>query len=208
MIDEEKVMDENEVASSSTGEEVEKTPESEVNEVPEREQEQESPYSSRAEERIRELIERVKMYEEALRALQMQQQQNLPSEDEDEYLDPQVKALKQEVKTLKMALATTYDQLDKLMTKQMYPDYDKYANQIEIMLTDMRRRGENRSRQEIYALLKAREVLSKSSSSEAKKVAVKKEKQEPIPETRSVKVPPKKPETLEEMAEKLKDVKF
>jgi len=206
MIDEKKVMDENEVASSSTGEE--ETPETEVNEVPEREQEQEKPFSSRAEERIRELTERVRMYEEALKALQMQQQQNLPSEDEDEYLDPTVKALKQEVKTLKMALATTYDQLDKLMTKQMYPDYDKYADQIEMMLTDMRRRGENRSRQEIYALLKAREVLNKPSSSEGKKVVSKKEKQEPIPETRSVKVPPKKPETLEEMAEKLKDVKF
>ena len=146
------------------------------------------------------------MLEEALWALQRQQQQPAQTE-EDELLDPTVKALRQEVKTLKVALATTYDQVDKLMTKQMFPDYDKYAEQIEMELANLRRRGDNRSRQELYASIKAREIL-KSSSSESKKVAVKKEKQQPIPETRSTKVPPKKPETLEEMAEKYKDVKF
>jgi len=199
------IMDENEeVASPSTGEEG--TPE-ENEEVPEREQEQQKPSYSRAEDRIRELAERVRIYEETLKALQAQQQQ--PNQDEEEeFLDPTVKALKNEVKTLKMALATTYDQLDKLVARQTYSDYDKYADRVEETLADMRRRGENRSRQEVYALLKAKEVLTKPSSSGTQKVPVKKSKQEPLPETRSTKVPIKKPETIDEMAEKLKDIKF
>ncbi|HOM27313.1 MAG TPA: hypothetical protein PKV21_07390 [bacterium] len=179
-----------------------------VNEVPSTPPEGEK-VSSRAEERIRELTERLKVYEETIKALQEQIRQpqvNQATPEEEEYYDPAVKKLKQELNLLKMALAHMYDENDKMRVNQKYSDYSKYEPQIEAELMNFRKQGQNLSREQIYLMLKAREVMTKPVETTKPKTTT--EKPKPVPESKSVRKVPPKPQTLEEQLEQLKDVKF
>lgn len=159
--------------------------------------------TSRAQERIQELLNRIKTLEQTIEAQRLIQQPT-QTQQEEEYVDPEVeiKRLKQEINVLKTGLAYFYEQQDKAMTKQKYPDYDKYEALVEEQLQALRRVGQNVPREQIYLMIKAKELLSKPY------VPEKKEVKKPIPETKTTKPPVKKPASFEELGEQLKDVKF
>jgi len=189
------------VTEPSSGDNIESGEETDVSHAP-----QGQNLSSRAEERIKELTERIKVYEETLRALQQQQQPQPNPEPDDEILDPALKKVRNEVNMLKMALAQMYDLNDKLMVQQKYNDFNKYEPEIEAYLTNLRKQGQNLSREQVYLMIKAQKLLSQpkptSKPKEEEKVNT------PPPETKSSKKAVKQPTTLEDVRELLKDVKF
>jgi len=170
----------------------------------------------RANERIRELNERVKNAEEqtriALNTIQQMQQNaqrpNVP-EPETEYLDPAVKKLADENKQLKALGGALVDKMD-LLEVQTNPDiknYKKYAPNIDQLRQQRAGQGQYISRLQAYYEIKGQEALRGGN----RQTVVEKEPETPaaIPQTKTaVKQTSRlnKPETLEEKIARLKDV--
>lgn len=172
----------------------------------------------RANERIRELNDRVKASEEQTRIAlqtiqQMQQNAQRPNapEPETEYLDPAVSKLNAEIKRQGAATAGLWNELDALKVKSNpnYKDYPKYESQVEQIVTQARQQGQFFTREQVYIGLKGQEALKGGNRQPAAEKVV--ETPEAIPQTKpAVKIShiPKGPETLEQKAKRLENVTF
>ena len=132
-------------------------------------------------------------------------------EPEDELLDPAIKKMKQDNQQLRQALGAMADKQDLMDFKTSVKDYSKYSTQVDQIRADMGRRGQYVSRLDAYTFLQGREQLNKPVAKKVEPMVDTAEpKPEPIPATKPAaqnKVI-KKPLTLEENREALKDVQF
>lgn len=217
MAEEEKVVNTEDPTTSESTEQ-DKPEAKEAPEVPEKPAEEKP--EGRANERIRELNERVKNAEEQNRIAlatiqQMQQNAQKPPADEPEteYLDPAVKALASKNKRLEMALGGVANELDamKARSNRAFKDYDKLEPEVERVHSEMLRNGQFVSRSLIYTHLKGQEALRGGGRQPAPVVEKEPDKPAAIPNTKATakqSARPNRPETLAETVERLKDVKF
>jgi len=136
-----------------------------------------------------------------------------PDETAAEIYDPVVKKVYEENKQLRQYMAQVADKQDLLDAKTSINDYDKFANDIEVIRRDFLRRGQVIPRADIYTYLQGQRVLQKPQIQVKEPVQQKVEpaQQKPIPESKpAARNNPvqKKPQTLEEEREALKDIVF
>lgn len=135
------------------------------------------------------------------------------ADPEDEMLDPAVKKIKQDNQQLRQVLGQMADQQDLINAKISIKDYDKHASQVEDIRKQFIAKGQYIPRADIYTYLQGKQALSRPAPAPKQEVKppAEPEKPAPIPATKpaaSNKPSPKKPKTLEEEREALKDVVF
>ena len=127
--------------------------------------------------------------------------------------DPVVKKVYEENKQLRQYMAQVADKQDLIDAKMSIKDYGKFANDVEVIRRDFLRRGQVIPRADIYTYLQGRRAL-KSTPAQVNVTAQRKvepEPQKPIPESKpAARNNPvqKKPQTLDEQREALKDIVF
>lgn len=136
-----------------------------------------------------------------------------PDETAETIYDPVVKKVYEENKQLRQYMAQVVDKQDLIDAKMSIKDYGKFANDVEVIRRDFLRRGQVIPRADIYTYLQGQRAL-KSTPAQVNVTAQRKvepEPQKPIPESKpAARNNPvqKKPQTLDEQREALKDIVF